>query len=99
MNNHRFKYIFDKPGEKYFVIQDSLQTEFVNGSVYSISRIIWSSCDSYFLVIKEEKDKEILKVGDTLNVRILSIKKDTVIYIASALGLQYQSKVLKMGYR
>jgi len=95
MNNHRFNYILDSSTNNYFTIKDTTQTEFVNGSFYAKSKIVWTSCDNYFLVVREANYEKGLRVGDTLNVKISSIKKDTITYIASAYGQAYKIRVVK----
>lgn len=95
MNNHRFDYILDSSANNYFTVKDTTQTEFVNGALYAKSKIAWTNCDNYFLVVREAHYERGLKVGDTLNVKISSIQKDTITYIASAYGQTYKIRVVK----
>jgi len=72
-----------------------MQEEYTNGKYYAKSKITWTNCGNYFLVVKEANYNKGLAVGDTLYVKVLSLIKDTVTYTASAHGQSYELKVIK----
>jgi len=82
--------------ENYFIMQDSLQIEFLNERVYGKSKVIWLNCNSYLLEICEANFPEISsKIGDTLRIDILSLRNDTLTYEASAYGYSFTFKAVK----
>ena len=95
MKNHRFNYIRASSSNKYFTIKDTTQTEFANGSLYAKSRIVWTRCDNYFLIVREANYEGAIRVGDTLNVKVLSLEKDTITCMASAYGQSYKIRFVK----
>jgi hypothetical protein len=95
MNNHQFNYFSDRSLDGFFTINDTAHIEFVNGRLYSKSKVVWTTCNNYFLVVKEANYENGLRPGDTLYVKLLSLHKDTLTYLASAYGQSYQLKVIK----
>lgn len=94
MNNHKFLSLASK-AKNYFSIHDSAQVEFANDSLYARSKIVWKDCNKYFLIVGETHYQYGLKTGDTLNVKLLSIDKDTISYEATAYGLVYRGRLLR----
>jgi hypothetical protein len=94
MNNHKFLSLASK-GKNYFSIHDSAQVEFANDSLYAKSKIVWSDCHNYFLIVDETHYQYGLKTGDTLNVKLLSIDRDTISYEATAYGQVYRGRVVR----
>jgi hypothetical protein len=81
---------------KYFILKDSVQLEFSGNNLYSESAIIWNTCYDYSLIVKKIYYKEQgLQPGDTLSVKIQSIKMDTLQCIASAYNHSFPIKLLK----
>lgn len=97
MSNHKFMYIVDGAlTNKYFILKDSVQLEFSGNNLYSESAIIWNTCYDYSLIVKKIYYKEQgLQPGDTLSVKIQSIKMDTLQCIASAYNHSFPIKLLK----
>ena len=97
MNAHKLIYIDNgRLTEKYFLVQDSLQFEFSGNTLYSESKIIWNTCNSYSLVIKKiYYEGDGLRPGDTLVVGVQSFNKDTITCIASAHNYSFSIKLLK----
>jgi hypothetical protein len=96
MNNQKFKPYYNIPGVDYFEIRDTNQTEFYNGKPIFKSKIIWTQCNEYFLVIKETQESGPLKSRDTLFVTILYRNQDTLTYLASAYGKTFKLKAIKI---
>jgi len=83
--------------DNYFVIKDSIHYEYLDGKLYGVSFIKWSSCNEYKMIVKEVYYKEpVLGVGDTLSVKIQSIKGDTLACIATAVNRSVPLKFLKI---
>lgn len=96
VNNHSYSYFPIDSINGYFTINDTQQIEMVNGAVYAKSNVIWNSCNDYFLIVKEVNYTQGLRVGDTLHIKLLSLKNDTLSYISFAYGIVHKSKVLKL---
>jgi hypothetical protein len=96
VNNHSYLYLPTDSINGYFSINDTQQIEMVNGAVYAKSNVIWNSCNDYFLLVKEANYTQGLRVGDTLHIKLLSLKNDTLYYISSAYDIVHKSKVLKL---
>lgn len=98
MNNHKFTYIAADGtlSSKYFIIKDTLQFEYSGNELYSESIINWKTCNEYSLIIKRIYcDEKGLQPGDTLSVKIQSVKKDTIRCIASAYNHSFPIKFFK----
>lgn len=97
MNKHKFVIIKnDSLTTNYFIIKDSLQTEFLGTDLYSESVIIWNTCDEYSLILKRAfYQGNGLQSGDTLLVKIKSFKKDTLELIGTAYNHSFPIKVLR----
>lgn len=97
MSNHKFKYVVAGVlTENYFILKDSIQLEFSGNDLYSESAIIWNTCYDYSLILNRIYYKEKgLQPGDTLSVKIQSVKKDTLDCIASAYNYSFSIKLLK----
>jgi len=92
MNKRKFNYINQNPSTNFFLIKDSIQTEFVDNKFYAQSKLIWTSCSTYCLVVQKINYEQGLDIGDTLQIKLLSIKRDTISYVSSARGKTLNSR-------
>ena len=97
MNAKQFLYLEGgRLANKGFFIKDSVHLEYSGGMLYSESIIRWKGCFEYVLYIKRTYfDGAGLKEGDTLSVKILEVRKDTLMCIASASGHSFPVNFLK----
>lgn len=93
--NHTFTYLPESRVTGYFVLSDSVNTDFVEGKLYSKSKIIWKNCDEYLLIPQLVFDKGGVGVGDTLHVKIKNLKGDTLICLASAFKHTFEVRALR----
>ncbi|MFL5739271.1 MAG: hypothetical protein ACJ75B_03570, partial [Flavisolibacter sp.] len=90
-----FNYISSKvPPNSYFTIVDSDQTEYSHDTIFAKSKIIWTSCNEYFLILKESRIVG-LNQGDTAYISLLSAKDDTISYVSTFHRVRDYHKVLK----
>lgn len=94
--NHSFSYLPKDSINGYFTIKNTEHLEIVNGALYSKSSVVWRNCNEYTLIVREANYSQGLKVGDTLHVKLLSFKHDTLSYISSGYGISFKSKVIKL---
>lgn len=98
--NH-YKYFYIKEGQvkhdTYFVLDGSSYQEYINGRLYSDATINWKSCDTYSLIVQKMYDKDDVGIGegDTVDVKIKSVKKDTVTCITSASSFSAEIRFLR----
>jgi hypothetical protein len=95
MIGHTFRYFSEDQPRGHFIMNDSIYSEFVDGRLYAKSKIVWLDCEEYFLIPQEITYNKGVKVGDTLQVRILSLKHDTLTCLASAYGQSHEFKVIR----
>lgn len=98
VNGQRFKGLSKKSiaTNAYFVIKDSLHTEYVNDSIYARSKIIWIGCNNYLLIPTEVFYSDGgIEVGDTLRIKLISFRDNTLTYVASVFGYDFQLKARK----
>lgn len=96
MEDQIFTYVNQDGAKTYFRIKDGVQTEFVDNQFYAASRVTWTSCTTYFLVITKINYEHGLQVGDTLRVKLLLFNGDTISYMSSAHGKYLISKIVKL---
>ena len=98
MQNSKFALVkHGKLENNYFIIKDSIHYEYSNSKLYGVSLIKWISCDEYRMIVKETYDKEPgLRAGDTLSMKIQSIKGDTLTCVATAFKLSVPMTFVKM---
>lgn len=97
VRNKKFTLLKDgKLTDNYFVIKDSIHYEYSNTKLYGVSLIKWSSCNEYKMIVKEIYYKEPgLAIGDTLSMKIQSVKGDTLNCIATAFNISVPMTYVK----
>jgi hypothetical protein len=95
MNGHKFYYFSNDLVTGYFLINDTIQVEYTDEKFYAKSKVVWLNCNNYILIIADVNYNEGLKIGDTLYVNVLSLKKDTITYMASAYDQSYRFKAVR----
>lgn len=95
MNNCRFSYVGGL-ANSVFEIKDSLYTEYVDKVFYVKAKVNWNNCSSYYLVIEKINYEQGLKVGDTLQVELLSKNADTITCNASAKSKTFPIRFFKI---
>lgn len=91
--NSRFDYLSNK--ESYFTIKDTMQYEYAAGKLYSVSKLQWTTCSRYRLIILQTNYLGGLQIGDTLYVSITDKKSDTIFSTASAKSKSFDIAFVK----
>jgi len=81
----------------YFIFYDSIQLDYLDGRLVAQYDIKWHGCSEYSLIIKSMEEPGSFKVGDTLNISILSNVRDTFRYLVKFREREAVSYFLKKG--